>query len=373
MRFIKKHKNGFSLAETLVILLLVSVALAATIPIITKKKPIGVSENAINCIFNGAADIIFNATTGNITLPLPSSGNCYAAYHGCETGEGGDCNTLITYADGAGTADQKTAALKILRASCDQGGEDACNYFLSRCFSNSTNCTDPDPKYTLRYYLNLPLADVNSGKTIIQNKGGNYYSWNMTTLVDEINTVCDSYTESTACAMKITSGGCTSNPGDSCEDGTIFAGTYSGSNIFTTPTDAGSPCWNDCVDGHWTSIDAVSLDDGATNTATLISAVDGSPEQAPPHQAALACEQLNIINAYGHNDWYLPAKNELNVIMQNRDAIGGFVNNVDYWYYSSSRETITDIWAQRSSNAEQNTLVMTCTYPWCNTRCIRKE
>ncbi|HBH17988.1 MAG TPA: hypothetical protein DDX14_03450, partial [Cyanobacteria bacterium UBA9579] len=65
----------------------------------------------------------------------------------------------------------------------------ACDYFLSRCIGNSTNCTDPDNKLTLRYYTNVSTSVSNLGRSYIETKGIDYYSWNMTTFVSEINTV----------------------------------------------------------------------------------------------------------------------------------------------------------------------------------------
>lgn len=200
-----KKIPGFSLAEILVILLITGIAIVASVTIITKlRSSSGPSQNALDCIFNNAADINFNSTTGAIIEPLPSSGPCYAAYHGCKEDKGNICNTLFYYADIAGDANQKMTALKILRASCDQGGEKACDYFITRCIGNSTNCTSPDSKYTLRYYNNLPTSESNSGRTIIQTKSDQYYSWNMSVFVNEINTACPSCPgdSTTACAVR---------------------------------------------------------------------------------------------------------------------------------------------------------------------------
>ncbi|HBH17989.1 MAG TPA: hypothetical protein DDX14_03455, partial [Cyanobacteria bacterium UBA9579] len=102
--------------------------LAVTVPAITSRTPPGVERNVIDCIFNNASDIAFNQTTGEVTS-LPSSGNCYAAYYGCQMDKAGYCETLKTFADGVNaTANQTISALKILRASCDQGGNTACDY-----------------------------------------------------------------------------------------------------------------------------------------------------------------------------------------------------------------------------------------------------
>ena len=200
---IKAKPNGFSMAEALVILLLISIALAVTVPVITSRTPPGVEKNAIDCVLSNATDIVFDAN-GNITS-YPTTGNCYAAYFGCQVDKDNYCNTLKFYADGKGTANQQLTALKILRASCDKGGKTACDYFLSRCIGNETNCSSPDVKYTLRYYLNLLANVANAGRTYIQTKGTDYYSYNMTTFVNAVNTVCPNCGNLTACSIKGTS------------------------------------------------------------------------------------------------------------------------------------------------------------------------
>jgi hypothetical protein len=64
------------------------------------------------------------------------------------------------------------------------------------------------------------------------------------------------------------------------------------------------------------------------------------------------------MDAHGHKDWRVPTKGELNVLFNNRTAIGGF--NVTGsgpagWYWSSSRNLSNDAWAQRFSDGTQYT------------------
>jgi hypothetical protein len=65
---------------------------------------------------------------------------------------------------------------------------------------------------------------------------------------------------------------------------------------------------------------------------------------------------LNRKKALGHNDWHLPTKNELNVLFNNRAAIGGFSESDSFpagWYWSSSQDDGWGAWSQRFSDGAQ--------------------
>ena len=49
----------------------------------------------------------------------------------------------------------------------------------------------------------------------------------------------------------------------------------------------------------------------------------------------------------GYNDWFLPSRDELNVLYQNKTLIGGFI---DDYYWSSSERDINNAWYRRLSN-----------------------
>ncbi len=51
----------------------------------------------------------------------------------------------------------------------------------------------------------------------------------------------------------------------------------------------------------------------------------------------------------GYNDWYLPSKNELNILYVNKDAVGGFVG----YYWSSSESNSGFAWVQNFYDGNQ--------------------
>jgi len=106
-------------------------------------------------------------------------------------------------------------------------------------------------------------------------------------------------------------------PGDRMEDGTVYAGTSpdTGKAMYATPAD--------------------------------------SPLTMTFNRAR---EYASKLDAHGHQDWRVPTKSELNVLFQNRAAIGGFDTTdsfPDGWYWSSSPFYNLVAWAQRFSDGSQ--------------------
>ena len=157
----------------------------------------------------------------------------------------------------------------------------------------------------------------------------------------------------------ITAGDCTEpSPavGTICADGSVYAGlSPDGSVKMYVPrcnygqTWGGSSCigvattssWNN---GVWNSSDSPLINCGSapacsatgeSNTTTLVAADSNSSPGIQPHNAANACDGLNI---HGQTDWYLPSIAELELMYRNRLLIGGFTT-ADYW---SSSEYVFD-------------------------------
>ena len=64
-------------------------------------------------------------------------------------------------------------------------------------------------------------------------------------------------------------------------------------------------------------------------------------------EAKARVKLLNSQDYKGFNDWRLPTKKELNLIYENRDAIGGFSSN---FYWSNTKDDAYYAWYQNFSN-----------------------
>jgi len=145
--------------------------------------------------------------------------------------------------------------------------------------------------------------------------------------------------------------------GTLCADGSVYAGLSPDGNVamYTTAADAssGTP-WNNGNSSGYVTTSQTSAVTGEANTANLItidsnSGVGGTQ----PHQAAQLCADST---ANGHSDWYLPAKNELNVLYTSKTAIGGFNVSGSFpagYYWSSSEYSNFFAWNQRFSDGNQ--------------------
>jgi Protein of unknown function (DUF1566) len=114
----------------------------------------------------------------------------------------------------------------------------------------------------------------------------------------------------------VTKSGCSNNP----DDYYVFTPTCSGSIDSVTKT------WNQGSGGvDITLLPNYSVSDTDPNSGSLnTNLIDNMPD---PHKAARYCQNM-ILN--GFDDWFLPTKNELNLLYTNKDLVGGFNGN-NYW------------------------------------------
>ncbi len=102
------------------------------------------------------------------------------------------------------------------------------------------------------------------------------------------------------------------------------------------------------------------------------------PMYATPADAPLtmkwkqAMEYAAKLDAHGHHDWRAPTKGELNVLFQNRAAIGGFNDIYDSgpagWYWSSLEDYFIGAWAQQFNDGHQ---FVDARYYASSLRCVR--
>lgn len=97
--------------------------------------------------------------------------------------------------------------------------------------------------------------------------------------------------------------------------------------------------------GSFVLTNAINNIDGSGNTTQIIN-VQGL---GPGSYAARICREFN---GGGFTDWFLPAKDQLNILYNQKTVIGGFAGNVYYW--SSTEYDIDNAWMQNFSGGQMN-------------------
>jgi len=112
------------------------------------------------------------------------------------------------------------------------------------------------------------------------------------------------------------------------------------------PNDVGPTQWG--VFGSTVNGTSTAVGTGRANTQRIVPALNQTGEDG----AALLSTSLNI---NGYTDWFLPSKDELNLMYVNlhRRGLGGFGNG---WYWSSSQSNSYpnyDVWIQSFRDGDQ--------------------
>jgi len=175
-----------------------------------------------------------------------------------------------------------------------------------------------------------------------------------------------------------TAGDCSGLPatpppvGTVCADGTVYAGMSPDGNVpmFTQRCDLGMS-WDgtNCIGARWTQTwnNGTSVYTGYTNVVTgkaNSAAIAVLADTGAPYTAAINCENLN---ENGHTDWYLPAREELFVLITGNAAIKNF--NTIGWYWASSEGNTNQSWVARIFDGASNVLNKTSAY---YVRCVRR-
>lgn len=193
------RKRGFTLNEMLIALVIIGIITAATIPMFTlRKKSKDFEITSVTCAQTELA--------ANL-----SSTACAAAVQKAQFGQEKAINTLAFLVNNGQNDNIKNAAGKILRQACDNGGDKACNYFVTACQRDSELCdiTGTSDGYDLRHYLELIPETNDSPKFLVYDQAKALYdsdNTNIKNIVD--NTCCSAGLLNMACVIN----GCTGCP-----------------------------------------------------------------------------------------------------------------------------------------------------------------
>ena len=118
-------------------------------------------------------------------------------------------------------------------------------------------------------------------------------------------------------------------------NGIVFYVTDGGCNgLEAAPADHSSAVPWGCYGTLIAGADGTAVGTGAQNTADILAGCTESPT---------AAEIAHTYSLNGYTDWFLPSRDELNLLYQQRVVVGGFAND-DYW--SSTEGDSYDAWGQ---------------------------
>ena len=97
-----------------------------------------------------------------------------------------------------------------------------------------------------------------------------------------------------------------------------------------------------------TGATGTALGTGLANTNAII-ASQGGTAGSYAYAAGICADYSVTEGGVTYDDWFLPSKDELNVIYENQTNIGDFSKS----YWSSSQYDITNVWWQYFTNGNQ--------------------
>lgn len=189
-RNIKYRFKAFSIIEVLVVLAISSVLFLAIYPVITKRLTANnIDIEVLKCVVTESA--------GSLT-----SSACLKTIENSLFEKNSTSKSLIYLADNGRNSVEKVAARKILAASCDKGGEQACAYMVESCKKDVSNCDIVGSNDDLYYFLNLNINTNNLGKRNIVKYTSSLYEGNNNTIKNLVDTRCCRPSATYACLVK---------------------------------------------------------------------------------------------------------------------------------------------------------------------------
>lgn len=137
-------------------------------------------------------------------------------------------------------------------------------------------------------------------------------------------------------------------------------------DMYTTPSEGYFGAIWGCSGTTIAGADGSAIGTGNQNTIDIIA---GCTDEGI---AAKLCSDLSITGFDGtvYNDWYLPSKNELLKLHENRSAIGGFDMTAIYWSSTEGVNQFIDAWVYTFAN-DYGTDIMKDTQDILQVRAIR--
>jgi len=121
-------KKGFTLSEMIIVMMIIGIITAATVPMFTMRKKMKDYEVSS-----------FTCVRAELAVDLNSAA-CTSAISKAQYGKENAINTLAFLVNNGRSDEEKTAASLILKQACNNGGNKACEYFVTACQKDYDLC-----------------------------------------------------------------------------------------------------------------------------------------------------------------------------------------------------------------------------------------
>lgn len=148
----------------------------------------------------------------------------------------------------------------------------------------------------------------------------------------------------TSCSKKETTASATTYTiGQSYGGGIVFYVDATGKHgLIAATSDQNTVLWGPST--ITTNATGIALGTGQANTTAIITA------QGVGSYAASICDQL-VLN--GYSDWFLPSKDELSYLYNQKTVVGGFGASATIIYWSSTESATNAAWIQNFNDGTQ--------------------